>query len=138
MYIKKNNIILNNIMLNDYIDCCISSNGSHYDISLVIYEIIKNNFKYIGNNIWNYKKDGEWIIDEKNINLRQEIKTNVINHFLERSKYWINKSLDENNIDKNIEFDNNLKSLKLLQVSNKLTDDKFISNIIKETKQFYE
>ena len=125
-------------MLNDYIDCCIGSNGSHYDISLVIYEIIKNNFKYIGNNIWEYKKNDEWIIDEKNINLKLEIKTNVINHFLERSKYWINKSIDENNIDKNIEFDNNLKSLKLLQVSNKLTDDKFISNIIKETKQFYE
>lgn len=125
-------------MINDYIDCCICSNGSHYDISLVIYEIIKNNFKYVGNNIWEYKKDNEWIIDEKNINLKTEIKTNVINHFLERSKYWINKSIDENNIDKNIEFDNNLKSLKLLQVSNKLNDDKFIFNIIKETKQFYE
>jgi len=125
-------------MLNNYIDCCISSNGSHYDISLVIYEIIKNKFKYIGNNIWEYKKDDEWINDEKNINLKSEIKSNVTNYFLERSKYWINKSQDENNIDKNIEVDNNLKSLKLLQVSNKLSDDKFISNIIKEIKQFYE
>jgi len=125
-------------MLNDYIDCCIGSNGSHYDISLVIYEIIKNKFKYIGNNIWEYKKDDEWINDEKNINLKSEIKSNVTNYFLERSKYWINKSIDENNIDKNIEVDNNLKSLKLLQISNKLSDDKFISNIIKEIKQFYE
>lgn len=125
-------------MLNDYIDCCIGSNGSHYDISLVIYEIIKNKFKYIGNNIWEYKKNDEWINDEKNINLKSEIKSNVTNYFLERSKYWINKSIDENNIDKNIEVDNNLKSLKLLQISNKLSDDKFISNIIKEIKQFYE
>ena len=57
---------MNIVTINNYIDCCIGSNGSHYDISLVIYEIIKENYKYIGNNIWQYNNHDNWIVDIKN------------------------------------------------------------------------
>lgn len=122
-------------IINNYIDCCISSNGSHYDISLVIYNILKDEYRYIGNNIWEYKNNDNWIIDEKNIRLKYSIKSTVNNFFIERSKYWIEKTNDN---DINIEIDNKLKSLKILQFSNKLKDDKFILQIIKEVKQFYD
>ena len=122
-------------IINNYIDCCIGSNGSHFDISLVIYNILKDEYRYIGNNIWEYKNNDDWLIDEKNVRLKYSIKTTVNNFFIERSKYWIEKTNDN---DINIEIDNKLKSLKILQFSNKLKDDKFILQIIKEVKQFYD
>ena len=122
-------------IINNYIDCCIGSNGSHFDISLVIYNILKDEYRYIGNNIWEYKNNDDWLIDEKNVRLKYSIKSTVNNFFIERSKYWIEKTNDN---DINIEIDNKLKSLKILQFSNKLKDDKFILQIIKEVKQFYD
>lgn len=128
-------ILLSNDIINKYIDCCIGSNGSHYDISFVIYNILKDDFRYVGHNTWEYKINNEWKIDEKNTRLKYAIKSDVNNHFIERSKFWTDKS---NINDINIEIDNKLKSLKLLQFSNKLKDDKFILQIIKEVKQFYD
>ena len=122
-------------IINNYIDCCIGSNGSHYDISLVIYNILKDDYRYIGNNMWEYKNNDDWLVDEKNVRLKYSIKSTVNNFFIERSKYWIEKTNDN---DINIEIDNKLKSLRILQFSNKLKDDKFILQIIKEVKQFYD
>jgi hypothetical protein len=42
-----NNSINTNDTLNEYIDICICSNGSHYDVSKVIYELIKDKFSYL-------------------------------------------------------------------------------------------
>ena len=127
--------MLNNDIINNYIDCCIGSNGSHYDISLVIYNILKDDYRYVGNNMWEYNNNNSWIIDEKNIKLKSAIKLDVNNYFIERSKYWLDMN---SNDDINLDIDNKHKSLKILQYSNKLKDDKFISQIIKEVKQFYE
>jgi len=124
---------MNITTINNYIDCCIGSNGSHYDISLVIYEIIKDNYKYVGDNIWEYNNHGNWTIDIKNQQLKLDIKTIVINYFLDRSKFWTDKSNDESE-NQNVRFDSQLKSVKILQISNKLKDDKFIIQIIKEVK----
>jgi hypothetical protein len=127
--------MLNIDIINNYIDCCIGSNGSHYDISLVIYNILKDSYRYIGNNTWEYNDNNLWIVDEKNMKLKYSIKVDVNNYFIDRSKYWLDMN---NNNDINLEIDNKHKSLKILQYSNKLKDDKFISQIIKEVKQFYE
>ena len=124
-------------LTDSYIDCCMGSNGSHYDISLVCYEIIKTKFKYVDKNTWKYLNNNDWIIDENMIKLKDEIKSNVVNAFLMRSMYWNNKSnIDEIN-DVNISIDSKIKSLKILQFANKLKNDKFIIQLIKEIKQFY-
>jgi len=102
------------------IDNCI--NISHYNIALYIYEIIKDRYKY------NNKK---WLLVDKNddINyegkLKEEIKTLIVNDFGNRSIYWSNNSSD-------------IKSIKLLQVADKLKNEKFLKDIIKELPQFYE
>ena len=45
----------NNDYIYNYMDNCISYNNyTNYDISKVIYELIKNKFKYCGKNIWKY------------------------------------------------------------------------------------
>lgn len=123
-------------IINNYIDCCINSNGAHYDISLVINEILKNDFRYIGNNIWEYKNENnEWVIDDKNKRLKYDIKTKAVNYFLERAKYWSDQSNKDE--DKNIKFDCKLKELRILQITNKINDAKFLLLVIKEIKQFY-
>jgi len=121
--------------IDNYIDCCINSEGSHYDVSVVTFEILKDNYKYDTDNIWKYKNNEDWVIDDKNTRLKLDIKTTIVNTFLSRSQYWSDNKPPDNN--PNIICDNELKSLKLLKISNKIRDDKFISQLIKEIKQFY-
>ena len=127
---------IDNKLINDYIDCCIGTNGSHYDISLTIYEILKNDYRYIGNKNWEYYdiSDNIWKIDDKIIKFKFDIKNIVANYFVTRSLYWEEKS-KVNNI--NISIDNQLRATKLLQYSYKLKDDKYILSIIKEAKQLF-
>ena len=124
-----------NNTLNEYIDICICSNGSHYDVSKVIYELIKDKFSYCGKNIWKYNNNNNLIIDEKLNYLKNEIKTTVINTFILRGNYWDDKTLIEHNI--NISNDYKIKSSMLFQIANKLKDNKYVINIIKELKQFF-
>lgn len=121
--------------LNEYIDICIYSNGSHYDVSKVIYELIKDKFSYTGKNVWKFTNNNIIIIDDKQTYLRKELNTNVINAFILRGNYWDNKSNIESNI--NISNDYKIKSSMLFQIANKLKDSKYVINIIKELKQFF-
>lgn len=124
-----------NNSLNEYIDICICSNGSHYDVSRVIYELIKNKFYYCGKNIWKYNNNNNIIIDEKQNYLRNELKSNVINTFILRGNFWDDKAIKETDI--NISNDYKIKSSILLQIANKLKDNKYLGHIIKELKQFF-
>lgn len=122
-------------LVEKYIDCCII-NGSHYDVSLACVEILKNKYKYKGNNIWEYlNQNNEWCIDEKQTKLKFDIKTIVCNAFVERAIYWENMSAIDHDI--NLSIDAKFRSNKLLIISSKLKDDKYILTIIKESKQFF-
>jgi hypothetical protein len=124
-----------NNSVNDYIDICIGSNGSHYDVSKVIYELIKDKFKYMGRNIWKYNNGIIDIIDDKNNYLKNEINSLVINEFIVRGLYWDNIAISETNINKSM--DCKFKSSILLQIAGKLKEPKYIISIIKELKQFF-
>jgi len=131
-------IIENSDILNKNIDCCIELT-SDYNISLVIYTILKNNYRYIGNKKWDYYNNIQktWIVDENSIRLKHDIKTIVCNYFLIRFNYWENLGkIHTNDIDYN--NDCQFKANKLLVCSNKLKQDKFISVIIKEARSFFE
>jgi hypothetical protein len=117
-----------------YIDCCII-NGSHYDVSLACVEILKDQYKYIGNNTWKYFKDNDWHTDDKQMNLKFAIRTIVCNAFIQRSLFWDFKSTHAT--DMNIAIDDKFRANRLLTISSKLKEDKYISTIIKESKQFF-
>ena len=56
--------------INNCIDLCVINN-TDYDISLVIFTILKGKYKYIKNNIWEYlDKNNNWLCDIKQNNLR--------------------------------------------------------------------
>ena len=113
------------------IDACITCN-TDYDIANVIHKILKNKYKYIENNMWEYFDDisNKWNIDIKKKNLKNAIKNDVCKEFIQRSIYWANQT-------KTVNSKTDIMSSKLLFIGNKMKDDKYISNIIKECKQFF-
>jgi len=119
--------------INNYIDLCVINN-SHYDISIVVYKILKGKYRYIKNNVWEYlDKNNNWVLDIKQTNLIYAIKTDVYKYFIRRSIEWNdNKVLINNDI-----LNNNIMSSKILKISSKLKENKFISAIIKESQQFF-
>jgi hypothetical protein len=119
--------------INNYIDLCVINN-SHYDISFVVYKILKDKYRYIKNNSWEYlDKNNNWIRDIKQTNLIYSIKTDVYKYFIKRSIEWNeNKILINNDI-----LNNNIMSSKILIISSKLKENKYISAIIKESQQFF-
>jgi hypothetical protein len=118
--------------INNYIDLCVINN-THYDISLVVFKILKGKYKYIKNNVWEYlDKNGKWVIDKGQSNLKYSIKTDVYRCFIKRAIEWSeNKAGSKDNLDSTIMFN------KMLLISSKLVENKFISSIIKESQQFF-
>ena len=107
----------------ELLDNCV--NITHYNISLYLYAILKNKYRY---------SDKQWFLIQETDNLnaenklRDEIKGIIINDFGNRSIYW----------SKSKNSDDNIKSVKLLQIVDKLKNEKFLKDIIKELSQFYE
>jgi hypothetical protein len=120
-----------NSSIDEYIDICKGSHGSHYDVSQVIYEFTKDKFVYCGKNVWKYNSN----IDERSYYLKNEITSNVINAFIQRAEYWDDKGIKETDINKSNDF--KFKSSMLLKIANKLKDTKYLLCIIKELKQFF-
>jgi hypothetical protein len=123
-----------------YIDMCISD-STHYDIACVVHKCLKDRHRYVRDikdikdndkdNVWEYLKGGEWVVDKNAVELTYAIKTKVCNAFTRRSLYWG----DIKECDKYP--DTEVISIKLLQISSKLKDNKYISILIKESKLFF-
>ena len=117
---------------NTHIDACIF-NSSHYDIAMVVHNYLKDKYRYIKNNTWEYlvtKDDTEWTADINNQHLTYSIRTIVCSAFTERSLYWAE-------VKDSKYQDTEIISNKLLLISSKLKDNKYISILIKECKQFF-
>jgi len=128
--------------INQLLGNCI--NGSHYNISLYIFQLIKEKYRYnnkkwilLNNNIINDNNINDNNINDNNINdnnkkienkLKDDIKTLIFINFGNRSIFW----------SKNIDNENKVKSIKFLQVIDKMKNEKFLKDIIKELTQFYE
>ena len=112
--------------INNFIDLCVMNN-TDYDISQVVFKILEGKYRYISNNTWEYlDKDNNWVSDIKQSNFKYYIKTEVYTHFIKRAIELCDKT-----------GDTNIMSGKLLDISLKLKEDKYISMIIKESRQFF-
>jgi hypothetical protein len=110
---------------------------SDYNIAILISSILKNKYKYIGNNKWVYYSFNEniWLNDTKNKKLIDDINLNITNLILNR----INNNDDLkthyiNDIDKYNNYE--IINKKLLFIINKLNNKKYIKSIIKEVRSF--
>ena len=135
------NAIINDI--NNHIDMCVSNN-SHYDIALVCYKCLKDKHRYgsngsndnhNNNNTWEYSTTTaattKWTTDVNSKQLIYSIRTIVCRAFTLRAMYW------EDARDNEKYPDTAVIAIKLLQISSKLKDNKYISVLIKECKQFF-
>ena len=127
------------------LDACISNN-SHFDIANVIHYYLKDRHRYAENNVWEYLKTDattkkqSWELDVDNKEFMYSIKTIVCRAFTVRSLYWANVNNDGDGSvsgDSSDYPDTEMISLKLLNISSKLKDNKYISVLIKECKQFF-
>ena len=134
---------------NTAIDACIFK-STHYDIANVAHIYLKDRHRYTENNIWEYLKTDattnkqSWEIDVDNKELIYSIKTAVCNAFTARSLYWANaKDAGEDGdagnsgIAYSRYLDTEIISVKLMNISSKLKDNKYICLLIKECKQFF-
>jgi hypothetical protein len=93
---------------------------------------LKDKHRYIKNNTWEYLNSlNEWIVDVNYQQITYSIRTIVCSAFTERSLYWANIKTDPKYQDTEV------ISNKLLIISSKLKDNKYISMLIKECKQFF-
>jgi hypothetical protein len=118
---------------NAAIDTCIFK-STHFDIANVIHIYLKDIHRYTENNTWEYLKNQSWEIDVDNKELIFSIRTTVCNAFTARSLYWANAK-DGSGYSKYL--DTEIISVKLLNISSKLKDNKYICVVIKECKQFF-
>lgn len=127
--------------INNHIDMCVSNN-SHYDIALVCYKCLKDKHRYGSNgsndnhnNTWEYSTTSaaitKWTTDVNSKQLIYSIRTIVCRAFTLRAMYW------EDARDNEKYPDTAVIASKLLQISSKLKDNKYISVLIKECKQFF-
>jgi hypothetical protein len=125
-----------------HIDACILNN-THFDIANIVYKILSGKFRYT-NNTWEYLKteanaDADavitatdtWETDENGMRFIYSIRTLVCRAFTSRSLYWANATASE------IYPDTEVISMKLLSISSKLKDNKYICLLIKECKEFF-
>ena len=139
--------------MDEEIDTCILNN-THYDIANVVYKFLKDKHRYT-DNTWEYLKDADaaataeatadaveatadaadadavWEADANSERLIYSIRTIVCRAFTKRSLYWLDIKDDERYPDTEI------ISNKLLNISSKLKDNKYICVLIKECKQFF-
>jgi hypothetical protein len=129
--------IINDI--NNHIDICVSNN-LHYDIALVCYKCLKDKHRYASktsvasdtdNNTWEYLTNAVWTTDVNNKQLIYSIRTIVCSAFTKRSLYWEDERENEKYPDTSV------IASKLLQISSKLKNNKYILVLIKECKQFF-
>jgi hypothetical protein len=116
-----------NVDICEKIDYCIIS-SSDYDISIVIYYLLKDNYRYNYKKRWEYLDNSKlWVHDINQERFKSSIKNEVCKIFIDRAIYWINS--DETNSD--------TMSSKLLSIGSKLKENKYISIIIKECRDFF-
>lgn len=119
-----------------YIDCCIGSKGSHYDIAKVCFEILKDQFRYVGDRVWQWKHPTflEWLPDENKKELELAIRVQVSQRFMERALFWQEESLRG---DMSLRIDCQIRSVRLLEICCKLGKERFIQQVIKDARSFF-
>jgi hypothetical protein len=113
------------------IDKCILNN-THFDIANVAQAYLKDKHRYVNDNAWEFLNSSTdaWENDANGERLMYSIRTIVCCAFMNRALYWANTKDDERYPDTEV------ISSKLLNISSKLKDKKYICALIKECKQF--
>ena len=118
------------------IDNCVSFQH-HTEIALVIHYILKDKYRYIGNNIWEFYDHIKmiWVKDKNIIKLMNDINNIVCDKFITKSLLWLNKY--NNEINDEIKYTYKIRYDNTIDIIVNLKNKKYLTTIIKECKQFF-
>jgi|OM-RGC.v1.027057058 hypothetical protein len=126
-----------NIIVNEDIDRC-QNLRSVNDFAIIVYKVLKDKYIYNDDNkTWAKLIDGTWKKDNKAELLTLSIKEDVATAFIQRSEFWKQEGINDKNdiYQKNYSMQ---KSNTILSFVNALQfNEKFLKNLIKETKIFF-
>lgn len=114
-------------------DICIRSDGAHYDIANLVYNIYKDDIKTINKTLWYYydKEKHRWRITTEGSLLRIILSKEICKKFMDRSIYWssINNNASEEQKELNAE-----KSKKSIKIALQLKNASFKDSIMRELR----
>ena len=121
---------------NKLIETAISTEGAHYDIAKIVYELYKNKFRAIDKkSLYKYEND-KWIkTKEEYLNLRKELSETLSKKFMERAEFYNTKIYSTTNEGQKQIYDNKAKSA--IKISLRLKQSGYKENIIKECKYLF-
>ena len=123
---------------NKLIETAISTNGAHYDVAKLVYELYKDKYKAINKNIWyRYdKNNNKWIkTKEEYINLRKELCEEVFKKFIDKAYYYNNKMYSTTYEGQKQIYENKAKIA--FKISLRLRQSGYKETIIKECSYLF-
>jgi P4 family phage/plasmid primase-like protien len=126
-------ILSENVMV--LVDVCIGSDGAHYDVARVVHALYKDAYRFVGRDCWYvYRPDKHrWIRSREGLQLRLLLSNEIVRKFMERSLYWANQALiNEEDRERFKE-----KSDKLSKITIKLKTSNYKDGVMKECKGLF-
>jgi len=123
-------ILSENVMT--LVDACVGSNGAHYDVARVVQGLFKDSYRFTGKDCWyTFKPEKHrWVRNREGLQLRLLLSNDVCKKFMERSLYWNNEAI--RNQDNRSSQDE--KSKKLSEIAINLKKSGYKDGVMKECK----
>jgi len=121
--------------LANLIDVCAGTRASEFDVAQVLHHLGHARFKYVGDNNWLYRVDrgdSEYEPDARLQNLQHFCSSDVVNVFLQRALHF------QDLLAQNPKSNYDVRVKRLLDVSNKLGNPKYVKDVLREAKSFFE
>ena len=122
----------------DIIDLAIRSDGAHFDVGNVVFNMFKDQFRYTPNNTWYmYRPDlHRWIRSKEGLKLRVIVSTKVCRKFMTRQLYWSGEA-HRNHDNEELRSKYESYAEKARKISHKLKDEGYKDSIIKACKSLF-
>lgn len=123
-------ILSENVMV--LIDTCIGSSGAHFDVARVVQAMYKDAYRFTGKDCWyTYRQEKHrWVRTREGLQLRLLLSEEVVKKYMERSIYWSNEAL--RNQEQRSLYDE--KSRKLSDIATQLKKSSYKDGVMKECK----
>lgn len=123
-------ILSENVMV--LVDTCIGSSGAHFDVARVVQALYKDAYRFTGKDCWyTYRiEKHRWVRTREGLQLRLLLSEEVVKKFMERSIYWSNEAL--RNQEQRSLYDE--KSRKLSEIAVNLKKSSYKDGVMKECK----
>lgn len=118
--------------LANLIDVCAGNRASEFDVAQVLHHLGHTRFKYVGENTWMFRSEGEYKLDQRLEQILHFCASDVVHVFLQRALHFQELLLQhpKSNYDVRVK--------RLLDVSNKLGNPKYVKDVLREAKSFFE